>query len=106
MHPNQTYSPAYLAEDKSQNLINVVVAFAILDTLFICLFFTSRIIGHTANGLDMYLMIPAYLFAFADMIMGARKLLARVFFFWWWNSRTRGKMNGCMSWNWWQKTKY
>lgn len=75
-NPNQTYSPTYLAEDKSQNLINVVVAFAILDTLFICLFFTSRVIGHTANGLDMYLMIPAYLFAFANIILGARKFLA------------------------------
>lgn len=76
MNLDQTYSPAYLAEDRSRDLINVVVAFAILETLFICLFFTSRIMNRTANGWDLYLMIPAYLLAFADIILAARKSLA------------------------------
>ena len=73
MDPDQTYSPAYLAEDRSRDLINFVLAFAILETFFISLFFTARIMNRTANGWDFYLMIPAYLFAFADIVLAARK---------------------------------
>jgi hypothetical protein len=71
MNPDQIYSPAYLAEDRSRDLINLVVAFAILETFFICLFFTSRIMSRTANGWDFYLMVPAYLLAFANVIIAA-----------------------------------
>jgi ABC-type uncharacterized transport system permease subunit len=78
MNPDQIYSPAYLAEDRSRDLINLVVAFAILETFFICLFFTSRIMSRTANGWDFYLMIPAYLLAFGNVIIAARKSLAHL----------------------------
>lgn len=78
MNPDQTYSPAYLAEDRSRDLVNVVVAFAILETFFISLFFTARMMNRTANGWDFYLMVPAYLFAFANIILAARKSFARL----------------------------
>lgn len=76
MEPAQKYSQAFLAEDRSRDLVNVVVTFAILETFFIFLFFTSRIMNHTANGWDVYLMIPAYLLCLANTIVCACKSLA------------------------------
>lgn len=70
------HSPAFLAEDRSRHLVNVIVTFTILETFFICLFFTSRIMARTANGWDVFLMIPGYLCAFTNAIIGARKSLA------------------------------
>lgn len=78
MAQDQKYSQAYLSEDKSRDLINVAVAFAILETFFMSLFFTSRIMNHTANGWDVYLMIPAYLFCFSHIIVAACKSLAEL----------------------------
>ena len=76
MGSNQQYSPAYLAEDRSRELINVIVAFAVLETFFIILFFTSRIMNHTANEWDVYLMIPGYLFCFGHIAFATSKPMA------------------------------
>lgn len=67
----QQYSPAYLAEDKSREFLNVVVAFAILETVFMILFFTSRAMNKTSNGWDVYLMIPGYIFCFGHIVVAS-----------------------------------
>ncbi|KAL8732940.1 MAG: hypothetical protein Q9181_003762 [Wetmoreana brouardii] len=71
MDPSQQYSPEYLAEDRSRELLNVVIAFAILETVFVALFFTARAVNKTANGWDVYLMVPAYLFCFSHIIVAS-----------------------------------
>lgn len=73
MEQDQKYSQAFLNEDRSRELINVVVAFAVLETFFMLLFLASRTMNHTANGWDVYLMIPAYLFCFSHIIIAACK---------------------------------
>jgi len=78
MDPTQQYSPAYLAEDTSRQLLNVVVAFAVLETVFIVLFFTSRAMNKTANGWDVFLMIPAYIFCFVHIIVASGKFKANL----------------------------
>lgn len=64
----QQYS---LAEDKSREFLNVVVAFAILETVFMILFFTSRAMNKTSNGWDVYLMIPGYIFCFGHIVVAS-----------------------------------
>ena len=51
MDPDQQYSPAYLAEDRSREVINVIVIFAVLETFFILLFFTARIANKNSKWL-------------------------------------------------------
>jgi len=57
----QLYPPEYLAEDRSRQLTNTAIAFAVLATVFVGLFFTSRVINKTVNGPDFWLMPPAYI---------------------------------------------
>lgn len=66
------YPPGYLAENNSQQLINVIIAFAILETTFLTLFVIARAINKTANGLDFWLMPAAYLACFSHVIIIAR----------------------------------
>ncbi|TVY84800.1 hypothetical protein LSUE1_G000829 [Lachnellula suecica] len=65
MDPAQVYSPEYLAENNSKSLLTVVVLFAVLEVLFISLYFISRIRSPAKFGLDTYLMIPAFFTAFS-----------------------------------------
>ncbi len=71
MDSTQQYSPAYLAEDKSREFLNVVVAFAILETVFMILFFTSCAMNKTSNGWDVYLMIPGYIYCFGHIVVAS-----------------------------------
>lgn len=71
MDPSQ-YPPGYLAEDNSQQLVNVIIAFAILDTIFLSLFISARWMNKTANGVDFWLMPVAYLACFSHVIIIAR----------------------------------
>lgn len=68
MDPDQKYSPEYLAENRSQQLIQLAVAFAVLETLLIGLYFTSRYIGRTVNSIDVYFMLPAYIMSMCQII--------------------------------------
>jgi hypothetical protein len=69
----QQYTQAYLAEDRGWELIQVAIIFAVLETLFLCLFFASRALNKTLNGLDVYFIPPAYIFCFSHVIMAIRK---------------------------------
>ena len=67
------YPPEYLAENRGQQLLNVAIVFGVLETVFIVLFFVSRIIFKTANGPEMYLMPLAYITCFSHVILIPRK---------------------------------
>ncbi|KAL9581644.1 MAG: hypothetical protein Q9212_003776 [Teloschistes hypoglaucus] len=60
--------PAYLTEVNGQSLINVAIAFDILETLFFILFLCGRAIAKTMNGLDFWLIPVAYLACFSHVI--------------------------------------
>lgn len=67
MDPSQ-YPPEYLAEDNSQQLINVIIAFGILETVFLALFIWARSIAKTLNGIDFWLIPAGYLACFSHVI--------------------------------------
>ncbi|KAI9788794.1 MAG: hypothetical protein M1816_006575 [Peltula sp. TS41687] len=69
MDQTMQFPPEYLKEDNSQQLLDVAIVFGVLNTLFILLFFTARIMNKTANGLEMYLMPLAYIFCFSHSIV-------------------------------------
>lgn len=71
--PVPSFSPAYLEADRSQELINVCIVFLILETIFVGLFFATRLITRIEFGWDAYLMIPAYVFALTPIIVCFRK---------------------------------
>ncbi|TVY57415.1 hypothetical protein LCER1_G003044 [Lachnellula cervina] len=62
-------TPAYFAANESWKVTNTVIALAVLEVLFIVLFFFSRIRIGTANGFDTYLMVPAFFVCFAHLIL-------------------------------------
>ena len=51
----------FLAESRVRECINVTIVFAILEVIFISLFFFARFKNKTTNGWDFYLMVPAFL---------------------------------------------
>ena len=57
--------PAYLAENRAVECVNVTIVFAILEVFFISLFFFARSKSKTANAWDTYLMVPAFLFCYS-----------------------------------------
>ncbi|MCJ1438932.1 hypothetical protein MMC27_008322 [Xylographa pallens] len=63
------YPPQFLAQDRSWEIRNAALAMGILETLFVFLFFLSRHIQKTANGLEIWIMLPAYLFCITHCIM-------------------------------------
>lgn len=65
----QQYPPSYLAEDRGRELNIVAITFAVLLTIFVFLFFVSRVLNKTLNGLDVYLIPPAYIFCFGNIII-------------------------------------
>ncbi len=54
-------SPAFLSEKRGPELFNVAIAFTVLETIFVILYFSSRVMSKTANGWDVRLILPAYL---------------------------------------------
>ena len=66
-------TPEYLAADRSRALINIGIAFVVLDTFFVSLFFFSRIKCRIPIGIDGWLMIPGYLLCLAHCIGDFRK---------------------------------
>ena len=69
MEVAQQYSPSYLSEDRGSELTIVAITFAVLLTVFVTLFFVSRALNKTLNGLDVYLIPPAYIFCFGNIII-------------------------------------
>ena len=72
MGSTQQYPSDYLAADRSRELLNVAVTFAVLETVFVVLYLMSRVMNKTANGWDVYLMIPGYIFCFGCIIVAIR----------------------------------
>jgi len=54
-------SPAFLAGERGPELFNVAIAFTVLETIFVILYFSSRIMSKNANGWDVRLMLPIFL---------------------------------------------
>ncbi len=71
MDPSQ-FPPEYLAENNSQQLLNVIIAFGVLETVFFVLFVTARTINKTVNGVDFWLMPMAYITCFSHVIIISR----------------------------------
>lgn len=56
--------PEYLNEDKSAPLFNTAIAFIVVQTVFVVLFYISRYINKTANGIEFWCFMPlAYIFS-------------------------------------------
>ena len=66
------YSSEYLAENNSQQLIDVIIAFGILETIFLICFIYARAISKTLNGADFWLIPAAYLGCLSHVITIAR----------------------------------
>ncbi|KAL8818167.1 MAG: hypothetical protein Q9191_008000 [Dirinaria sp. TL-2023a] len=62
---------AYLADNRSQQLVKLIIAFGILKTIFLALFIWARAFARTLNGVDFWLIPPAYLGCFSHVINGA-----------------------------------
>jgi hypothetical protein len=75
MNSTATYPPEYLAEYVGRSVITTAILMGVFETLFIVLFFIARYKGRTINAIDAYLMIPAFLFSFSEVIISFSKLL-------------------------------
>jgi len=75
MDPTTVYTPEYLAADRSGQLMRVAIVFAILEIMFVGLYFYSKLKNKTAHGLDTFLMLPAFLCVFSNPINAFRKSL-------------------------------
>lgn len=67
MDPDHEYSLGYLAENRGQELLDIAIVFAVLETLFIVLYFASRFVGKTIKRIDVYLMLPAYIMCISQI---------------------------------------
>lgn len=65
------FSPEYLAENEPGNIVPVCIAFCVVQSVFVALFFISRHLQRTVHGIEVWLLMPlAYLFSMAQSIMG------------------------------------
>lgn len=61
-------------ENASRPLLNVCIAFIILQTVFLAVFIVSRRISGTMNGIEFWWFMPlAYFFSMANIIVTIRK---------------------------------
>ena len=75
--PLSLIPPEYLAADRSRTLIHIGIAFIVLDTLFISLFFFTRLKCRIPVGIDGWLLVPGYLLCLAHCIGDFRKSTSR-----------------------------
>lgn len=60
----------YLAADGSASLLRLAIAFIGILTVFVVLFYISRHLGNTANGIDFWVFIPlGYFFCLMHCIV-------------------------------------
>lgn len=64
-----TLTPEYLAADQSWRLLQVAVAFAILEVLFVSLYVGSRVRTGIKQGPDFYLIIAALVVNFGLVVV-------------------------------------
>lgn len=67
------YLNEYLKADRGQQLLNVAITFGVLDVVFISLFLYSRLKCQIGFGLEAYLMLLGFLFAFSHVVMNISK---------------------------------
>jgi hypothetical protein len=75
MNSTATYPPGFLAEYVGRQVIDTAILMGVFEILFIVLFFFARYKGRTINAIDAYLMIPAFLFCFSEVVISFSKLL-------------------------------
>lgn len=76
MSPEQLakLSPEYLAENESRRLLNVSIAFLVIETIFFVMFVASRFILRNYNGIEVWCFMPlAYVCCVANSVLGIRK---------------------------------
>lgn len=69
----QLYPPEYLEADRSRQLLNVAIAFGVLEGIFFILFFYSRLKYHIRSSLDIYLVVLGFLFVFMHVVVDIGK---------------------------------
>lgn len=67
------YPKEYLEANRSQQLLNVAIAFGVLEVVIILLFLYSRLKCQTGFGLEAYLMLLGFLFVFSHVVMDVSK---------------------------------
>ena len=67
------YSPSYLAEDRSPQLLRIAITFGTLETLFLVTFVTARAIKKITIGADYWLVLAAYIGCFSQVIFISRQ---------------------------------
>jgi hypothetical protein len=66
---NGDFTLNFALENDSGRLINVVIAFAVLECFFVALFYFSRFKFRAKHGFDIWLMVPSFLTCFAQLII-------------------------------------
>jgi len=80
----QTKSPEYLAEYTGREVVDVAITMGTLEVIFMGLFLVACVRNKTIHGMDVYLMIPAFMFSFGLAIISfgtSYNILARYHFY-------------------------
>ncbi|KAL9115409.1 MAG: hypothetical protein Q9227_000730 [Pyrenula ochraceoflavens] len=63
--------PEYLAEDRSQSLLHLCIAFIVVETIFFGIFVASRVVLKNYRGIETWCFMPlAYIFGLGCCILG------------------------------------
>ena len=66
--------PGYLEQDSSLPLFSVSLLLMVLQSIFVAIFFVSRILSKNMRGLEFWVFLPAaYVFCMAHCINGISK---------------------------------
>lgn len=71
---SESYSAKYLAESRSQQLIDACIVLAVFETLFAGLYFTIQYRTKKLLSLNTILMLPAFFLCFSHIVISIRKL--------------------------------
>lgn len=64
----------YLNEDQGKHLLRVSIAFIVVETIFVLMFFVARISNKTIKAIDALLFIPVgFGFCIVACVIGIRK---------------------------------
>ena len=66
---NSTLTPLHLSHSLGRDVVDIAITMGCLEVFFIVMFFISRFKMRTVNTIDVYLLIPAFLFSFALVII-------------------------------------
>lgn len=66
---NSTFTPLQFSHSLGRDVVDIAITMGCLEVFFIVLYFVSRFKMRTVNAVDAYLLIPAFLFSFALVII-------------------------------------